>query len=186
MRAVLRHLGLAFILLLPPLSGRSAAEPRPSIESELLHRRVFLDGVLGWNPAARQFLPVSVTGPTQVTVLHLWSPRCGPCVEELPLLRRLVAAWRTEPAVRFLIVGDHSEDSDGSDLVTFVDSHREQFPSGPVLRLRDSRLRESLATSVQPLTLLLDEKLVIRQVFAGPLKGRNLGSAVTRLLAVVR
>lgn len=186
MRAALRHLGLLGLLLLCPERVHSAGEPRAQLESELLHRRVFFDGLVGWNSTTKQFLPVSPSVPTKITVLHLWSPHCGPCVEELPLLRRLVSAWKTEPAVRFLIVGDHSEDSDGSDLVSFVESHRDQFPAGPVMRLRDPRLREALATNVQPLTLLLDDRLVVRQAFFGPLAGRNLGSAVTRLLAVTR
>ena len=90
-------------------------------------------------------------------MLHLWSPRCGPCVAELPLLQRLFAAWRSEPAVRLSAGRRFSEDSDGSDVVSFVDSHRAQFPAGPICGLRDSSLREVLGTSVQPLTLLLDE-----------------------------
>lgn len=184
MRVVLCLVGL--LAFLGPSPARAIHENPALIESELLHRRLKLDGLLAWNAARQRFDGWSENPSAKITVLHLWSPRCGPCVAELPLLQRLFAAWRSEPAVRFLLVADFSEDSDGSDVVSFVDSHRAQFPAGPILRLRDSSLREVLGTSVQPLTLLLDEKQVVRQVFVGPLGGRSLGSALQRLLATLR
>jgi len=172
-----------------PLSRPAeAASPVPqATESELLHRRIQLDGVVEWQGRQHgwlQLLPSS--RPAQVTVLHLWSPRCVPCVAELPLLSRMVDAWRSEPTVRFLVVADHGDDGDGSDLLTFAQSHPALWRLLPLLRMRDERLRDSLGVMVQPLTLLLDEQKVVRQVFVGPLSGRNLGSAIARLREAVR
>jgi len=146
-----------------------------------------LDGIVEWTPSSQHWreLPPT-TKPANVTVLHLWSPRCVPCVAELPLLKRMVAAWRSEPAVRFLLVADFVEEDDGSELLSFLASPKVQSWPSPVLRLRDGRLRESLGVMVQPLTLILDEQRVVRQVFVGPLVGRSVGSAVGRLLGVVR
>lgn len=184
MRGPLRLLGLLGLLVGSPAV---ATPENPALtEAELLHRRLPLDGLSQWNAASQRFVPLTERPAAKVTVLHLWSPHCVPCVAELPLLQRLLTAWRSEPSVRFLLVADFGEDSDGSDVVSFVASHRGQFPSGPLLRLRDPRLREALSTSIQPLTLLLDEKLVVRQAFAGPLTGRNVGTAVTRLLSALR
>jgi thiol-disulfide isomerase/thioredoxin len=146
-----------------------------------------LDGIVEWTPSSQRWRePPSPPKPAKVTVLHLWSPRCAPCVAELPLLKRMVAAWRSEPAVRFLLVADFDEDGDGSELLSFLASQTAQGWPSPILRLRDGRLRESFGVMVQPLTLILDEQRVVRQVFVGPLAGRSVGSAVSRLLDVVR
>lgn len=181
---------LVCALALAGLSSWSAeaASPVPSsAESELLHRRLELEGVVEWRGGQQgwmQLLPSK--RPPKVTVLHLWSPRCGPCVAELPLLSRMIDAWRSEPAVRFLVVADHGDDGDGSELLAFVQSHPALWRSLPLLRLRDQRLRDALGVAVQPLTMLLDEQKVVRQVFVGPLSGRNLGSAIARLREAVR
>lgn len=155
-----------------------------AIETDLLHRRLVIDDLASWNPQQKRWQPL-VSLPSDstpsVTVLHLWSPRCAPCVDELPLLARLLDAWQREQSVRFLLVADH--EGDGSDLVPWVQSHPALWRSRPLLRVRSDKLRDQLGVQVQPLTLLIDDQHVIRQVFVGPLKGRSLGSAVTRLLS---
>lgn len=173
---------LAAVCASNPARAASPIDSPAFQESELLHRRLALDGLVEWNAKSRswrEFVPASRVA--KVTVLHLWSPRCAPCVEELPLLQRMIDAWRSDSSVRFLVVADHTEAGDGSELLSFVERHGELGALLPLLRLRDGRLRDSLGLSVQPLTLLIDEQRVVRQVFIGPLAGRNVGSAIARL-----
>lgn len=53
-------------------------------------------------------------------------------------------------------------------------------------RSADERIRNLLGVTTEPLTLLLDEHLVVRQAFAGTIGTRSLGTAIERLLAAVR
>lgn len=165
-----------------------AASPLPqSTEGELLHRRLLLDGVVEWRGTSLGWQPTSPSlRRPKVTVLHLWSPRCVSCVAELPLLSRMIEAWRSEESVRFLVAADHGDDGDGTELLSFASSHPTLWSNVPLLRLGDTRLRDALGVMVQPLTILLDEQRVVRQVFVGPLSGRNLGSAIARLREAVR
>lgn len=180
-RRRLLWLALGMGLALPGRAEVPSAGSPWAIESDLLHRRLQLEDLASWNPQAMRWQPLAVDRWPSVTVLHLWSPRCAPCVAELPLLQRLLDAWSREPSVRFLVVSDH--DSDERELLPFLQSQPALWRGRPLLRLGSDKLRDGLGVRVQPLTLLLDDQRVVRQVFVGPLAGRNLGSAVTRLLS---
>lgn len=173
-------LGWTLTLTLPGRADVPSAGSSWAIESELLHRRLRIDDLQAWTPSQQRWQPRALDS-VPVTVLHLWSPRCVPCVEELPLLARLLDAWKSEPSVRFLVVADH--EGDGSELLPFLSAQPLLWRNRPLLRLGTDRLRDGLGVSVQPLTLLVDEQRVIRQAFVGPLSGRSLGSAISRLLA---
>jgi thiol-disulfide isomerase/thioredoxin len=180
-RRRLLWLALGLGLSLPVRADVPQAGSAWAIEADLLHRPLHLGDLQSWNPQQKRWQPLASDATSSVTVLHLWSPRCAPCVEELPLLARLLDAWQREPSVRFLIVADH--EGDGSELVPLWQAQPALWQHRPLLRVGSDKLRDQLGVQVQPLTLLIDDQQVIRQAFVGPLAGRSLGSAVTRLLS---
>ena len=55
-------------------------------------------------------------------------------------------------------------------------------PDADPLRSETLALQKSTDLAIRPLTLLLDDKLTVRQAFVGSVSPRNLGSAIERLL----
>lgn len=102
----------------------------------------------------------------------------------MPLLRRVVQGWRSKPAVRFLFVSETLN----QDVLTsyWVKQHASDVPDDDPYQSTDSRLRDILELGSQPVTLILDRDLVIRQAFVGTLTERvsELAAGINRLLAL--
>lgn len=182
-RVILQSLtGLTFASLTPRVHAGSAAEEEARRnERKLLHHAVSLDEL--------QVLPGEAplrAGVRAITILHLWAVECRPCVEEMPLLRQIADGYARRTDLRLIFA---SETEDDRVLQGFVAKNREKMPTRGLYKLGlDSRLRAGLAVNNQPMTLLLDEQLVTRQVFIGTLKNRRpeFESAVDRLARSLR
>lgn len=152
-------------------------------EASLLNRRLDLSSVRRWDRKQGSWRSLS-RGNEQVLVLQLWAVECAPCLAEMPLLRRVVQGWRSKPAVRFLFVSETLN----QDVLTsyWVKQHASDVPDDDPYQSTDSRLRDILELGSQPVTLILDRDLVIRQAFVGTLTERvsELAAGINRLLAL--
>ena len=152
-------------------------------EASLLNRRLDLGSVRRWDRKQHSWRPLT-RGNEQVLVLQLWAVECGPCLAEMPLLRRVVQGWRSKPTVRFLFV---SETLDQDALTRYwIKQHASDVPDEDPYQSTDSRLRDALELGTQPVTLILDRDLVIRQAFVGTITERvsELAAGINRLLAL--
>ena len=114
-----------------------------------------------------------------ITVLHLWSSYCAPCLSELPQVVKWAQRQEQESngAVRVLVVA-HDTDS------TNMRSKWPLFSSGlpplaalyqdPSGDLYSSLARKAIATNRPPLplTVVIGENFSILYAIAGPLQGR--------------
>lgn len=152
-------------------------------EASLLSRRLDLGSVRRWDRKQRTWRPL-VRGSEQILVLQLWAVECGPCLAEMPLLRRVVQGWRSKPAVRFFFVSETLD----QDLLTayWTKQHVNDVPDEDPYQSTDSRLRDVLEMGTQPVTLILDRDLVVRQAFVGTVTERvsELAAGINRLLAL--
>lgn len=185
-------LGLALTLLSaspvravePPLSpGPGPVRPDPELElrraeSLLLHRQVDVEGLRRVKDGK---FSVETPQPARLTILHVWAVECKPCVEEFPLVRKLADSLESDPQLRFVMV---TETTDSAVLLDFLAKHRGELPlRAPQYQSTDERLRKSLQNRSQPVTLLLDARMVVRQAFLGSLRQRRseLAEAIARL-----
>ena len=147
-------------------------------ESQLLHRKVELRGLRRLEGSGLVAEPPPVA---RVLIVHLWAVECRPCVEEFPILRKILDSLRELPQVRSVLV---SETADLGKLQAFLRDNRSIVPQLPQYQIGDDRLRASLQNFSQPTTLLLDERGVVRQAFLGSIAHRRseLADAVRRLL----
>ena len=170
--------------------GSAAVQSAPALraalnaEGSLLHRQLDLAAVMCWDRKASRWQPL-VPPTEKLLVVNLWSAHCGPCVDELPLLRRIAAAWSRERDVRFLFIADPPHDTEAAEVVAFWTAHRAEVPDTDPCRSTSDRLRATLDNGVQPLTLLVDGEGVVRQGFIGAVMERGLASAMERLLRVL-
>jgi thiol-disulfide isomerase/thioredoxin len=188
-----RVLLLLWMLLFPSLGWAQSASDD---ELALLHRP------LGSSPFARLRIwdrsqaawrkpTISETPNPQakVTVLHLWAEWCRPCVEEFPKWRELLPllqkAHGDEVAIVFV-----SESSSLVEFGRFLDENRGRLPQVALYHDTGEALSESLRSYLAsanlslPLTLLLDDKRVIRYAVSGSMQHRfrQVLSLVPRLL----
>ncbi|MFO0575834.1 MAG: TlpA disulfide reductase family protein [Polyangia bacterium] len=180
------------LLLMPlALAGSAADAPAgPSLqqridvyerEARLLNRQVSLGLLTGYTPTRWRLTEAPPIRPRgQPLLVHVWSVHCKPCIREMPALANVLHDLSQERAVRVLLL---SEDAP-ADLRAYVDEHGRDLPAVEhYILTRDSPLRASLQETSQPVTLLLDPQLVVRQAFVGPVVDRRneLFSAVGRL-----
>lgn len=184
---IVKALALSFLLAVP-----SAAHADPAadlqlreVEASLLHRRIDLSGVKQWERDTDDWHPLSVV-PRKLYVINLWSVHCVPCKEEFPLLRKMVEGWRSQKDVKFLFIADPPHDTEEQELTTYWRSAAAQLPDEDPCRSTDERIRNMLESGLQPITLLVDEHMVIRQAFAGAIGKRNLAIAIQRLLNALK
>lgn len=168
--------------------GRAAAPPpsseaeRRSAEAGLLHLRLDLNGIRGYQRSNQQWQPFQ-HGQEELLVVNLWAVECVPCVAELPVLRIMVQSWSDQPKVRFLFI---SETLDEQKIVNFWhQTAKNRVPDLEVFQSTDNRIRATLGTGLQPLTLILDSQYMVRQAFIGSLAERRfeVSRALTRLAA---
>jgi hypothetical protein len=163
--------------------GTHARSTLSDEEALLLQIRLDLDGVRLWrslrNPDARpdNALEQRLTallkkdaGAAQPLILHLWSAECGPCIKEMPVLRR--AFWESDwGRAKFVFV---SETPELTVLSEFVSRHEQELPSQDIYVNVNRKIRQSLHCSKQPLTLLLDGDRRVVLAFIGTLYAERL------------
>lgn len=137
-----------------------AASPNAASESE------FCDARAPGNPPA--FALPSVEGPSELRAraqrgtrwINVWASWCGPCVEELPLLRRLESSFAREGIRASLVL--LSVDSSDDAVAKFAAQHPD---AKNTLRLDEPRALEPWlksmgldANTTLPLHLFVDEQ----------------------------
>lgn len=182
--ALIGLLPLMLCLLGP---ARLHAEPSARLaddEAALLHRRLNLSTLTRYSREKKVWQPLRLP-PARLYVVNLWGVHCAPCRAEFPLLRNVARAWQSQKDVVFLYIADPPLDSPAEEVVRFWQDLKPQLPDADPTRSRDDELRLSLDNQAQPITLLLDAQLVVRQAFVGAIGDRPLGTAITRLLRVL-
>lgn len=179
--------GLLLLISVPffssPLRASSPVRQADD-EAALLHRRLDLSTLTRYHRAQKSWQPLRLP-PARLYVVNLWGVHCAPCRAEFPLLRNVARAWQAQKDVVFLYVADPPLDSPAEEVVRFWQELGAQLPDADPLRSRDDGLRATLDNPAQPITLLLDSQLVVRQAFVGAIGDRPLGTAITRLLRVL-
>lgn len=148
-------------------------------DSYLLHTQVPQDlfsRLLLWDKTQREWrVPRVGENPGQkapILVVHLWADYCKPCRKEFPMLRDLAEAFgKSHPGrVEFIFL---SETFSSTEMNRFLNEEAAQMPKTPLYY--DGA--ESFAKLVRancpsggltlPVTLLLDDKRVVRQAIIG-------------------
>lgn len=176
---------IVLILWLLTAVRSTAAEPARDIETSLLHRRLDLRGVRAFDSSKNKWGSFKIED-RRLFLVHIWAVECKPCVAEMPLLKSIARGWKADPSVQVVFI---SETIDAKLLHEFwFQTARDRVPDAPLTQSTDERIRDVLETGKQPLTLLLDRDLVVRQAFVGPLTERTteLTEAMSRLLRAVR
>lgn len=136
-------------------------------EAALLHRKIDLRGAR----LLRAGQAIDVQPPVaHLLIVHIWAVECPPCIEELPILRRIAESLGRMNQVKIVLV---SETTDLATLNRFINAHQNDMPRVEQYQSIDERLRSSLQNNSQPTTLLVDALGVVRQAFLGSLKHRR-------------
>lgn len=152
-----------------------------TVELSLLHRRLDLGGVRALDAKTGRWSPLRVEG-ARLLVVHLWAVECSPCTAEMPLLKNIARGWKNEPGVQIVFVSETLDEKVLRDF--WFKTNRDRVPETPLTQSIDNRIRDTLDTGKQPLTLLLDQDLVVRQALVGSLTERSpeLTTSMSRLL----
>lgn len=136
-------------------------------EAALLHRKIDLRGAR----LLRAGQAIDVQPPVaHLLIVHIWAVECPPCIEELPILRRIAESLGRMSQVKIVLI---SETTDLATLNRFINAHQNDMPRVEQYQSIDERLRSSLQNNAQPTTLLVDALGVVRQAFLGSLKHRR-------------
>lgn len=181
---LLACLALTIVLHVRPASAETEAHLR-EMEASLLHRRIDLSSVKQWDVGRAVWKPLSLP-PAKLMVVNLWSVHCKPCLEEMPLMRKIVQGWQGTRDVQFLFITDPPHDTEEGELEAFWRQPSVELPDVHPCRSSDERIRAALKIGIQPITLLLDERFIVRQAFVGNIGNRNLAASMERLLSVSR
>lgn len=109
-----------------------------------------------------------------VLVVHLWADYCAPCREEFPLLRDLAKQVQAQhkDRVSFVYV---CETSSSTEAGRFFAANRTRMPAGPHYQDTGEGIANVLRANIVggqlplPITVILDERRVIRQAVIGPI-----------------
>lgn len=99
----------------------------------------------------------------QVVVLQFWGIRCGPCLQEFPLLERLYAAYRERG---LLVVGVNTDGLDATKLTRAM-ADRGVNPSYPVVLDREFAAAAHYTRWLVPVSVLIDRRGVVRAIHTG-------------------
>lgn len=188
MRTASRFLSFFLATALSALASAGTLETEArlrEVEATLLHKQLSFTGVSLWNTSTKTWRPLNVP-PSKVYVVNLWSVHCQPCIAEMPQLARIVRGWAKSREVQFLFIADPPRETEAEELEHFWQNPPVELPAVMPERSTTERIRNTLGVTTEPLTLLLDENLIVRQAFAGTIGTRSLGTAIERLLAAVR
>lgn len=150
-------------------SKRGRAETGEFDEVEFTNRRPSLEEFVCIDDGSRVGGDLS-----QVRVVHVWSDFCPPCIHELPVWAKIYDRLAIHSGIRFIFVAE----TYGIDRARrFIQSHRAIVPRVQqyYLPLDDqygSFFRKGVGASIQPITILLDRRSVIRQGFSGSINSR--------------
>jgi thiol-disulfide isomerase/thioredoxin len=173
------------VVLLNALGGSLPQESEAlilrQVETDLLHRFVNMKGLRQWQARQQQWVPASVPA-APLLIVHIWAVECRPCVAELPVLLKVSQAFLRNSKVKgaqFLFITE----SDDGVAREYQHEHEADFGNTSIYRA-DERLRQSLGTLRQPLTLLVDSHGEVRHAFVGSLLMRRseLVLSIERLL----
>ncbi len=176
------------LLLLLGTSLAAAQSDDLRDEQQLLHRHVSLGHVRLWDNNLHSFrapLPTEAVPPAKVLVVHIWADYCTPCLKELPWLRELVPRVETSE-VRFVFL---TETNAPANMEKFMQKFQGELPKvDRQYQDTSEQVLKMLAFRRLPMTLLLDEHLVVRQAFVGSIVPRRneLIQGIDRLLAVTK
>lgn len=175
----------AFLLSQSQVSFAQEEVMQADKEGSLLHRQLRLTNLKKFDPVAKQWAPY--TPPrSKVYVLNLWTTHCGPCRKEFPFLQKLVRGWKGNADVQFLFLADPPQDTSEAEVLEYWEKNRSIVPEAEPLRSESPVLRLSLQNDTNPITLILDEKLVVRQAFVGAVGNRPLGRTIERILQLAQ
>lgn len=149
-------------------------------ERVLINRRPVFTFLAQYEPRTRQFTDTELSAKGSLLMVHIWSIHCPPCLAELPLLPDVIAALRRRTGMRMVFIAEDQQ----AEMEKFFREHATALPRvEQYIISSESRLRPDLDESSQPLTLLLDDHLVVRDAFIGPLIERrnDLQAAAIRL-----
>ena len=193
---------LPLLLLVASASGQAADVPqgfvlRHATEPLLLNKQIepaALRALHVWDARTEAWRPPRAgEAPGErstLVVLHLWATYCAPCREEFPLWRQLAEDLRASKGDRVRIVF-LSETQSNEEMHLFFSQNRERMPSGPhyldaAESIAEALRRDQSMPLAYPLTVILDERRVVRHALVGKLKGRRaeLLTAIERLLSL--
>ena len=177
---------LELLLSLLPHQPARAQEALSQADSEadLLHRRLNLSDIKHWSPATGQWS--FGYRPAKLYVVNLWSVHCPPCIAEFPLLKNIVHGWRGNPNVQFLFIADPPTATTEAEFTTFWRKSLTSLPEAEPYLSTTNAIRTVLELDTLPITLLLDEQLVVRQAFVGSIEKRRLGTAIERFMKTLK
>lgn len=180
---IAKYLPLLLLLVSPPaLADNDDARD----EQQLLHRHLSLGHVRLWDNNLRAFrppLPNEQVPSAKVIVVHIWADYCAPCLKELPWFRELVPRVETTD-VRFIFL---TETNAPGNMDKFMQKFQGELPKvDRQYQDTSEQVLKMLAFRRLPMTLLLDEHLIVRQAFIGSIVPRRneLIQGIDRLLAV--
>jgi thiol-disulfide isomerase/thioredoxin len=179
-------LGLSFAqpLVVGSLARADSPYRLADAEAALLHRRLDLKGISQYSRVQKRWQPLTLPS-ARVYVVNLWGVACAPCRAEFPLLRNIQRAWQGQRDVVFVYLADPPLESLPEQIERYWQDGKDALPDADPARCSDETLRRQLGNDAQPITLLLDGQLVVRQAFIGAIGDRPLGAAIARLLAAV-
>lgn len=170
------------LLMVLALSPQSASAISSDVEQRLLHLRLDVGSVKLWQNDSLQEETLRLR--KSLTVIHLFSLDCPPCLDELPLLKSLFREGL--PDIDYVLV---LETPDPPRIRDFLLKHAADLPQVPLFISTDKRMRSTVQLGIEtvPITLLLDSQRVVRQAFVGSLKERRTlyESAQTRLVRAI-
>ena len=185
MNTVRARVGYMFRLFLMMLAlstcTKASATPSDS-EQRLLHLRLDVGSLKLWQNDSLQEDTLRLH--KSITVVHLFSLDCPPCLDELPQLKSLFRDGL--PDIDYVLV---LETPDPPRIRDFLRKHAAILPQVPLYISTDKRMRSTAQLGIEtvPVTLLLDDQQVVRQAFVGSLKERRTlyESAQTRLIRAI-
>ncbi len=148
-------------------------------DSYLLHTQVpqeLFSRLLLWDKARHEWrVPLIGENPGQkapILVVHLWADYCKPCRKEFPMLRDLAEAFgKSHPGrVEFIFL---SETFSSTEMNRFLNEEEARMPKTPLYYDGAESFAKLVRTSCPsggltlPVTLLLDERRIVRQAIIG-------------------
>ena len=167
------------------MTGRTLADP--VAESRLINRlidkdqlerlRIWDEREADWRASRPEESVLAVKSP--VLVLHLWADWCRPCRDEFPMVRELEARMKAEHPGQVVFVYTAAIPN-APQMERFLKAYRALLPPGPLYQdtaeLLDRWVRPILPEGhlTLPLTLVLDERRIVRHALIGTLRDRSL------------
>lgn len=106
---------------------------------------------------------------SKVAFMHIWALECGPCVKEMPDIKKLVDRLR-EISVKSVFV---VETADREKIEKYFLGNGKLFVKIQQYYAGNSDIRKTIGDMTQPMSFLIDGDLMVREAFIGPLNGRH-------------